>query len=48
VKKEGAVMAGRKQKITLGIALAAAILAAFVAVADCGALICVGPGTQAH
>jgi hypothetical protein len=32
VKKQGAAMAGRKQKIMLGIALAAAILAAFVAV----------------
>jgi hypothetical protein len=32
VKKEGAVMAGRKQKITLGIALTVAILAAVVAV----------------
>jgi hypothetical protein len=32
VKKEGVVMAGRKQKITLGIALTVAILATVVAV----------------
>jgi hypothetical protein len=32
VKKEGAVMTGRKQKITLGIALTAAIVAAVAAI----------------